>query len=160
VVTASPTPVPGGIKIQFYNQSTAATSNQIYLNIKLINNGSSALALSNLKLRYYYTINGAQTQNFYCDYSPVGAGNVNGSFATMATAKTGADTYVEIGFGSGAGSLAAGGNTTIQARIAKSDWTNYTQTDDYSFNSSATTFVDWTKVTGYVSGALQWGIEP
>jgi hypothetical protein len=157
----TPTPIPpDGLKVQFYNQSTAATSNQIYLNVKLINNGSSALALSNVKLRYYYTINGAQTQNFYCDYSPVGSSNVNGNFVTMATAKTGADTYVEIGFGSGAGSLAAGGNTTIQARIAKSDWTNYTQTDDYSFNSSATTFVDWAKVTGYVSGALVWGTEP
>jgi hypothetical protein len=78
----------------------------------------------------------------------------------MATAATGADTYVEIGFASGAGSLAAGGSTTVQARFAKSDWTNYTQTNDYSFNSSVTAYVDWTKVTGYVSGALQWGAEP
>lgn len=30
----------------------------------------------------------------------------------------------------------------------------------FSFNSSATTFVDWTKVTGYVSNVLQWGTEP
>jgi hypothetical protein len=159
---ATPTPVPttGSIKIQFYNQSTAASSNQIYLNIKVVNTGSSAVALSNVKIRYYYTINGAQTQNFYCDYTPVGSSNVTGSFVTMSAAKTGADAYVEVGFSSGAGSLAAGGNTTVQARVAKSDWTNYTQTDDYSFNSSATTFVDWTKVTGYVSGALQWGTEP
>jgi hypothetical protein len=160
---ATPTPVPptGGIKVQFYNQSTAATSNQLYLNIKVINNGTSALALSNVKIRYYYTIDGAQTQSFYCDYSPVGSSNIISSFVTMGTAKTGADTYVEIGFTSGAGSLAAnGGNTTIQARVAKSNWTNYTQTNDYSFNSTGTTFVDWTKVTGYVSGSLQWGVEP
>ena len=160
-VTATPTPVSvGSITVQFYNQNTAATSNQLYLNMKVINTGSSAIALSNVKIRYYYTIDGAQAQNFYCDYSPIGSGNVTGSFVTMATAKTGADTYVEIGFTSGAGSLAAGANITVQTRVAKSNWTNYTQTDDYSFNSSATTFVDWTKVTGYVSGALQWGIEP
>jgi hypothetical protein len=79
----------------------------------------------------------------------------------MGSAVTGADTYVEIGFTSGAGSLAAnGGNTTVQARVAKSNWSNYTQTNDYSFNSTVTTFVDWTKVTGYVSGSLQWGVEP
>jgi hypothetical protein len=160
VRTATPVPAIGSIKVQFYNQSTAATSNQIYLNIKLINTGSSAVALSNVKIRYYYTKNGTQTQNFYCDYSPVGSSNITGSFVTLATAKTGADTYVEVGFTSGAGSIAAGGNTTVQARVAKSDWSNYTQTDDYSFNSSATTFADWTKVTGYVSGSLQWGIEP
>lgn len=34
------------------------------------------------------------------------------------------------------------------------------QTNDYSFNSTATTYTDWTKVTGYVSGVLQWGMEP
>jgi lysophospholipase L1-like esterase len=160
LVTATPVPTAGSIKVQFYNQSTAATTNQIYLNIKLLNTGSSAISLSNVTIRYYYTIDGAQTQNFYCDWSPVGSSNVNGTFVTMNPAKTGADTYVEVGFGSGAGSLAAGGNTTVQARIAKSNWTNYTQTNDYSFNSSATTFVDWSKTAGFVSGFLQWGTEP
>ena len=159
---ATPTPTPGSgtIKVQFYNQSTAATGNQLYLNFQLVNTGSSAVALSNVKMRYYYTEDGNQSQNFYCDYSPVGGGNVTGTFVTMGTPKAGADTYVEIGFTSGAGSLTAGANITVQARVAKSDWTNYSQTDDYSFNSSATTFMDWTKVTGYVSGNLQWGTEP
>jgi endoglucanase len=159
---ATPTPVPttGNITVQFFNQSTAATINQIYLNIRLMNTGTSAIALSNVKIRYYYTIDGAKSQNFYCDYTPIGSGNITGAFFTMSTAKTGADTYVEIGFTSGAGNLAAGGSTTIQARLAKSDWSNYTQTNDYSFNSSATNYVDWTKVTGYVSGSLNWGIEP
>jgi hypothetical protein len=159
---ATPTPVPGNgsLKVQFYNQNTAATSNTIYLNIKLVNTGSSAIALSNVKVRYFYTIDGVKTQNFYCDYSPLGSANVNGTFVTMATAKTGADTYAEIGFTSGAGSLAAGASTTVQARFAKSDWTNYTQTNDYSFNSSGTNFVDWIKVTAYISGSLQWGTEP
>jgi hypothetical protein len=158
--TPTPTSGSGSIKVQFYNQSTAATTNQLYLNIKVVNTGSSAVALSNVKVRYYYTINGAQTQNFYCDYAPVGSSNLTSTFVTMGAPKTGADTYVEVGFTSGAGSLAAGGNTTVQARVAKSNWTNYTQTDDYSFNSTGTTFVDWTKVAGYVSGALQWGVEP
>jgi hypothetical protein len=160
VETATPIPTTGSIKIQFYNQSTAATTNQIYLNIKLLNTGSSAIALSNVKIRYYYTIDGSKPQNFYCDYTPIGSSNVISTFVTMSSAITGADTYLEMGFTNGAGNLSAGGNTTIQARFAKNDWTNYTQTNDYSFNSSATTYVDWTKTTGYVSGALQWGTEP
>jgi endoglucanase len=158
--TATPVPTTGSIKVQFYNQNTTATSNQIYVNFKLVNTGTSALALSDIKMRYYYTVDGAKSQTFYCDYTPVGSSNVTAAFVTMSTAKTGADTYVEVGFASGAGSLAAGANVTIQARFAKSDWTNYTQTDDYSFNSTGTGFLDWTKVTGYVSGSLQWGIEP
>jgi hypothetical protein len=159
-VTPTPVPATGNIKVQFYNQGIAATINQLYLNIKLVNTGTGAIVLSNVKIRYYYTVDGTNTQTFYSDYSTLGSSNVNGTFVTMGTAKTGADTYVEVGFTSGAGSLAAGANALVQARVAKSDWSNYTQTNDYSFNSTATTFVDWTKVTGYVSGALQWGIEP
>ena len=166
VITATPepsmTPVPptGSITIQFYNQSTSGTSNQIYPNFKLLNTGSSAISLLNVRLRYYYTVDGAKPQNFYCDYSPVGSGNVTGAFVTMATAKTGADTYLEIGFTSGAGSLAAGASVVIQTRIAKNDWSNYTQSNDYSFNATATGYNDWTKVTAYIQSELQWGSEP
>lgn len=160
VVTATPIPSNGNITIQFYNQNTAAISNQVYSNIKLLNTGTSAINLSNVKIRYYYTIDGVKAQNFYCDYSPIGSGNVTGTFVTMTTAKTGADTYLEVGFTSGTGSLAAGASVTIQTRFAKSDWSNYDQTNDYSFNSTATNYTDWTKITGYVSGALQWGMEP
>lgn len=160
VVTPTPVPTTGNIKLQFYNQSTAATSNQVYANFKLMNTGTSAIVLSNVKIRYYYTVDGVKAQTFYCDYASIGGSNVTGSFVTMATPKTGADTYLEVGFASGAGSLAAGANAIIQGRFAKSDWTNYNQANDYSFNSSATTYADWTKITGYVSGALQWGTEP
>lgn len=158
--TPTPTPTTGSIKVRFYNQVTAATSNQIYANFQLVNTGTGAIALSTVKLRYYYTIDGVRPQNFYCDYSPVGSGNVTGAFITMATTKTGADTYLEIGFTAGAGELAAGANVPVQTRVAKNDWSNYSQENDYSFNATATGFTDWNKVTGYVDGVLHWGIEP
>jgi arabinoxylan arabinofuranohydrolase len=160
-VPVTPTPgTPGAIKVQFYNQNKTDSSNQLYLNFQLVNTGSSAVTLSNVKIRYWYTEDGTQAQSFWCDYSPVGSSNVTGTFVTMGTAKTGADTYVEVGFLSGAGSLNAGASTQVQCRCAKSDWSNYTQSNDYSFDSSASSYVDWTKVTGYVSEALAWGTEP
>lgn len=161
-VTPTPTPIPpiGAIKVQFYNQETSAIGNQIYANFKLVNNGTSAITLSKVKIRYYYTIDGVKPQNFWCDYSPVGNQNITGTFVSISPAKTGADTYLEVGFTSGAGNLAAGAGIVIQTRTAKNDWSNYTHTNDYSFNSSAITYVDWTKVTGYLSGVLQWGTEP
>jgi hypothetical protein len=67
---------------------------------------------------------------------------------------------VEVGFKTSAGSLAAGQSIEIQTRVAKSDWTNYTQTNDYSFNPSSTGFVDWNTVTAYQSGMQVWGVEP
>jgi hypothetical protein len=158
--TPAPTPGTGAISVQFYNGNKADPSNQLSLSFQLVNTGTNATTLSNVKLRYYYTKDGTQAQNFYCDYAQTGSGNVTGTFVTMGTAKTGADTYLEIGFTSGAGTLAAGSSTVVQCRVAKNDWSNFTQSNDYSFNAPASSYVDWTKVTGYVSGSLQWGVEP
>jgi hypothetical protein len=151
---------PGNIKVKFYNSNTSAQSNSIYGKINLVNTGNTDINLSNVKLRYYYTIDGDKPQSFWCDWSSAGSSNVTGTFVKMATAKTGADYYLEIGFTAGAGSLKAGQNIEVQTRVAKSDWTNYNQADDYSFNSSASGYTDWNKVTGYISDTLNWGIEP
>lgn len=150
----------GSIKVQMYNSTVTAATNTLNPRVRLINTGASAINLSDVKLRYYYTIDGEKAQSFWCDWSHVGSSNVTGTFVKLATPLTGADTYLEIGFTSGAGSLAAGASIDIQIRVNKSDWTNYTQTGDYSFDPTHTTYADWSKITGYVSGAIQWGVEP
>ncbi|MHA7581333.1 X2-like carbohydrate binding domain-containing protein [Paenibacillus vandeheii] len=155
------TAVPAGtIRIEMFNGTTSATSNSVNPKIKLTNTGTTAINLSDVKIRYYYTINGAQTQSFFCDWATAGNDNVTGTFSALSTPVTGADYMLEIGFKAAAGSLAVGQSTEIQARFSKSDWSNYTQTDDYSFAPSQTAYTDWTKVTGYIAGSLQWGIEP
>jgi len=156
----------GSLKIQMYNSSTAAATNTISPVIRLINQGSAAISLSTVTIRYYYTEDSDKPQNYWCDYAAVNSpytavtSNVTGNFVKLGTPLTGADYYLEIGFTSAAGSLASGSSVDIQSRLAKNDWTNYTQSNDYSFNSSATSLEDWNLVTAYVSGALQWGIEP
>ena len=157
---ATPTPGASMIKVQFFNQSTAATSNQLYCDFQLVNTGTSAIALSNVTMRYWYTEDGTEAQTFDCDYASVGTGNVSGTFVAMSPTYTTADHYLQIGFTSGAGSIAAGASVQIQSRVSKNDWTNYTQTNDYSFNATASTYVDWTLTTGYINGGLAWGIEP
>jgi hypothetical protein len=155
------TSLPGGtVKVQMYNGSTGATLNSINPRFKLVNTGTSAVSLANVKIRYYYTIDGEIPQNFFCDWSQVGGANVTGSFVKLPTAKTGADYYLEIGFTSAAGSLGAGQSIDLQTRFSKNDWTNYTQTGDYSFDAVDSNYVDWLKTPAYVSGALSWGIEP
>jgi len=163
VVSLTPTGTTptGSLKIQMFSGNTTASSNTIAPRIKIVNTGTTALDLSTIKLRYYYTADATnKTQAFWCDWSHVGSANVTGSFVTMASPKTGADTYFEAGFTSGAGSLAPGASAEVQIRISRTDWTNYTQTDDYSFSPTGSSYVDWTKMTGYVNGSLQWGIEP
>jgi hypothetical protein len=163
--TATPTPTPtptnnpaSGVKVQFFNGSTTATINTISPNIKLINTGTSAINLSDVKVRYYFTNDGTQANSFACDYATVGNGNITGTFTTIA--KTNADRYIEVGFTSAAGTLAAGAGIEVKSRIWKSDWSNFTQTNDYSFNSTATNYVDWVNTTGYITGTLKWGTEP
>jgi len=127
---------------------------------RISNTGNTSIPLSEVKIRYYYTVDGDIAQNFWCDWSSVGSNNVIGTFVKMDTPKTGADYYLEISFTSQAGDLAPGASIEVQGRFAKSDWTNYTQTDDYSFNPTATYYADFNKITAYVSGNLVFGIEP
>ena len=150
----------GSIKVQMYNGNTTAVTNGLNPRIKIVNTGTSAIALSSVKVRYYYTVDGNVAQTFFCDWSSAGCGNITSTFTALSTPKTNADHYAEIGFASSAGSLAAGQSIDIQLRISKNDWSNYTQTNDYSFNVSDTAYVDWNKVTAYVGGVLSWGVEP
>jgi hypothetical protein len=57
-------------------------------------------------------------------------------------------------------SLAAGASADVRIRVLKADYSNFDQSNDYSFNPSNTNYVDWIKTTGYISGALSWGAEP
>lgn len=149
-----------GIRLQMYNANTSAIANTLHPYFRIINTGVTPLALASVKIRYYYTVNGDVPQNFYCDYSQVGSQNVLGTFVKLKTPTVGADYYLEIGFSSAAGSLPPGASIDVQTRIAKADWTNYIQTDDYSFNTTATTYVDWDKITGYINNYLRWGVAP
>lgn len=155
--TAAPA---GTIRIEMFNSNTSATGNSISPKFKLTNTGTTALDLSDVKIRYYYTINGEQPQNFFADWATAGSSNVTGTFSALNPVRTGADHVLEIGFTASAGILNAGQSTEIHTRISKSNWTNYTQTDDYSFAGSQTAYTEWSKVTGYIAGSLQWGIEP
>ena len=148
------------VKVQMYNSVVTSSSNTIGLQLRIVNTGTNSINLSDIKLRYYYTIDGEKSQIFFCDYSQVGSSNVTGTFVKMPTAQMGADYYLDIGFKSSAGSLATNASVDVQARAAKSDWTNYTQTGDYSFNSTATGFVDWNNVCAYYQGNLVWGNTP
>ncbi len=152
--------VTGNVKVQMFEGNLSATTNGIMPRIKLYNTGTTSINLSDVKLRYYFTIDGEKAQNFWCDWSSAGTGNVTGTFVKLSEAKTGADYYLEIGFTSAAGTLAAGQSIEVQARFSKTDWTNYTQTNDYSFNATDNSYADWTKITGYLAGSLVWGVEP
>lgn len=151
----------GEITVTYKCNEINTTTNGIRANFQVKNNTSAAIALSSVKIRYWYTIDTNQSQTFNCDYAQIGSTNITGSFVKMGTAVSKADYYLEIGFTSASGNLAAGASTgDIQIRTNKNDWSNFNQSNDYSFNATMTTYAENTNVTGYVAGILVFGTEP
>jgi hypothetical protein len=159
--TATATIGPNTLRLQYRAADTNAGDNQIKPHFNIINVGTSAVPLSELKIRYWFTREGTANQTFWCDYAVPGCANLSGSFVAVSPVRTGANFYLEISFTAAAGSLAAGGQSgEIQTRFAKTDWSNYTETGDYSFDPTKLSFADWTHVTLYRNGVLIWGTEP
>lgn len=149
------------LTVQYRAADTNATNNAIMPHFQITNSGASSIPLSGLKLRYYFTKDSNQGLSYWTDYAQVGSSNVTGSFVTMSSPASTADTYLEISFTAGAGSIAAGGQTgPVQARFSKNDWSNFDESNDYSYDPIKTAFADWSRVTLYQDGTLVWGLEP
>lgn len=160
VVNSSVAVPEGELTVQAYNGNTSASTNGISPKFKVVNTGDSAIQLSDVKLRYYYTIDGEKDQNVWIDWASIGNANVTGKFVKLTTPVATADYVLEIGFTSSAGTLHPGQSAEIQARFSKTDWSNYNQANDYSFKALGNQFINNEQVTGYMNGQLVWGLEP
>jgi hypothetical protein len=161
-VTASTSaPGTGVLKGQYFAADTTAGDNQIKPHFNIVNIGTTTVTLSSVTVRYWYTVDGNRPQTFSCDWTSRGCTNVTGQFVTLSPARVGADTYLELGFTAGMGTLTPGQSTgEIQARFNKDNWTNFNEADDYSFDPTKLSFADFTRVTVYLNGTLIWGTEP
>jgi chitodextrinase len=148
------------IKLETYSGNKSSSINTLFPRYKIYNNGNTPIKLSNIKIRYYYTINGESTQNFWCDWSNIGNSNIVGKFVKIPAQTEGVDYCLEITFKESAGLLKQNDCVELQCRIDKSDGTKYIQPDDYSFNTASSSYTDWNKVTGYINDKLIYGVEP
>ena len=153
--TPTPGPVPvGDYKLDLSNSANSAIqTNTITNNIQIKHNGGDDIDLSKLRIRYYYTKEGSAPELFVCDhaamqlnrapwYAPY-TGSVNGEFT---------NSYFEMSFDTN-DKFVEGATLSVNTRIHKNDWSNYDQSNDYSFGKSD-------RITVYYGNELILGIEP
>ncbi len=157
----------GVVSVQFNNGNSATSSNSIYAKFKVTNTTGAPINLADLKLRYYYTQDEDKPLTFWCDHAGYMNGSnymdvtskVTGAFKVQSPAVTTADHYLEVSLSSDAGSLPAGGSIEVQTRFARNDWTNFDQSNDWSY-TAAGSYMDWQKVAAFVGGTLAYGSIP
>lgn len=147
----------GDLSLQYECGDTEAGNNKIKPYVVIVNDGSSGVAYSDLTVRYWFTKEGGAAPTFTCDYAAIGKSNVNGSFVNTS----GSAYYLETSFSSGAGTLSGNDDSGImKLRINKSDWSNFDENDDYSFDPSVGSLQSYDRITLYHNGSLVWGTEP
>ena len=161
VVPAAPSGI--SLKIQDRSHDNDNPDNTLYALYQIINTGTSAVPMSELTMRYWFTnANSTDPPVFACDWAQVNCSNVTSTFVTLSPSRTMADTYVQIGFTAAAGSIGPGQSSgEIQTRIHDLNWSNFDTTGSYSFISDPSfVYKDTQTVTLYLNGVLIWGVEP
>lgn len=151
---------------------TGSSKQEIKVHLALTNEKAAALDLSQLTLRYWFTVDDPSTPSLAIDYAapPFSSGAVTGTFVPVSPAVTGANEYLQIAFSSGSlGLFESSGELDLRLNDYSTPTWDNDQTDDYSFQacSGGKTAYDspfdgqpWDHVTAYASGTLIYGTEP
>ncbi len=134
-------------------------NNKIAPQLRLRNTSTAPAHLHDITLRYWFTAEELAPLNVYVDYAALGTSAVSGTFTQLATPRTGATHYLEVSFTSDYAVPALGNTGDIKTRIAKQNYTDFREGDDYSYLPAAG-YGETTTITLYRDGELIWGTEP
>ena len=151
------------VKIAVSNTGSGQVdTNTLTNNFKLVCQEGENVNLSDLVIRYYFTADGNQDQTVWVDNASIQmnqapwyvsyTGKVVGEVVAMDTPTDTADSYIEIAFTT-TDQMAVGAALDIATRTAKADWSNYDQSNDFSYGENS-------KIAVYYEGNLVAGIQP
>ena len=144
--------------LEYKNENSNLSANQLLIDLQLTNTGNSALSLQDFTMRYWYTTDTTQSQIAACYYATIACAQVQSRFVKMNSPQPEADTYLEVSFTGG--ELAPGASTEIKLGVHANDWSNYNQGNDYSFLAGAQNYLVDQHITLYARGSLVSGNEP
>ncbi len=150
-------PPPGcncTLKVVYQCRQNGPSVLQAEYSLKVVNTGTTSIALNNVSVRYWYTIDGTGAQAGVCASM---AHPCTIAFQSPTANKANADQYAVISF---AGGTLAPGADTGEVQVTMHGSGNYNQTNDYSFDNTGANYLDEMHITGYVSGKLIWGAAP
>jgi hypothetical protein len=153
---------PGTVQVLYQNdeQPNQPLNNAIRPNLQVVNNSTVAIPYGELTVRYWLTVENSTTLTTSVNWAQMGTSLVQSRYVLLATPRLGATGYIEYTFSAGAGTLVPGGNSgVILSSANKPNWTNFDETDDYSFASNST-YLPTTRITAYRNGVLISGVEP
>jgi endoglucanase len=154
---ASPTPQPpAALQVLYRNANPAENSRDSKPEFIIKNSDAIPASLDGVELSYWFYDDGNQPFVFHCDWAAMGCANVRGEFQSSPDGAQ----QLRIHFGPGLEPVPPGQDSgEIKVRFNRLDWSEYRQSDDYSF-SPANEYVGWERVTLTMNGQVVWGVEP
>lgn len=137
------------VAAEYKHSDNQVVGNQLYPNLRLRNLGSVPVQVKNIKFRYRYTREGGATESYMLDYSPY--------TVTRSIGALGAERALDLTIASSATVAAGQVSGEIQGRVAKSDWSNFDQSNDFSYLQTATSWTRNPFIAIYVGGNQVWG---
>ncbi|OGO33843.1 MAG: hypothetical protein A2W35_00845 [Chloroflexi bacterium RBG_16_57_11] len=145
-----------GLRVRYHTSNPSDLSVDSKPEFIIANTGKEPVRLDELELIYWFQDEPGRSYAFACDWARIGCENLSGEFQIEAD---GANA-LRIHFQPGLEPLLPGQDSgEIKLRFNRLDWTEFQQSDDYSF-SPAPDYVEWENVALYSGGNLVWGSEP
>jgi hypothetical protein len=151
------------------------TTPQFSLDLYIVNQSGSAVALADFTLRYFFTADNsmAEEHRVYIDYAGPdvgGASNITSLVSPLTPEEVNADSFVELGFGAagcaGGCMLSSDEIPDLNARTIKlrvqiqPPALRYDLTNDYSFTPQASEPVACGNIVLYRRGEIVFGVQP